>query len=62
MFEDKHLKSDLAYLIVIFVFSPKQITNLEKSTLFFDEGLNIISDVKYKLFKCDGIVAELVKN
>ena len=61
MFEDKHLQNDLAYLKSNFCFLIQAITNLEKSTLSLDEVLKIILNVKDKLYKCKGRVAEFVK-
>lgn len=61
LFEDKHLQNDLAYLKSNFCFLIQAITNLEKSTLSLDEGLNTILNVKDKLNKCNGRAAELVK-
>jgi hypothetical protein len=62
LFEDKHLQNDLAYLKSNFCFLIQTtITNLEKSALSLDEGLNIILNVKDKLNKCNGRAAELVK-
>jgi len=61
LFEHKHLQNDLAYLKSNFCFLIQAITNLEKSTLSLDEGLNTILNVKDKLNKCNGRAAELVK-
>lgn len=62
MFEDKHLKKDLAHLKSNFGFLIKAITNLEKSTLYLDKSLKIILNVKDKLYKCNRGITELVKN
>lgn len=61
MFDDSHLKNDLAHLKSNFFSRKEAITNLKKRTLTFDEGLKMILGVKDKLFNCNGIVAELVK-
>jgi len=41
LFEDKHLKNNLAYLKKKIYFLAEAITNLGKSTLSLDEGLKL---------------------